>query len=1029
MRNQTSFKKLLAVVLTVTTIATNFSIPVYANEISENIASSNEISTSEEESSEVTSAEASSTSVDVTSSDSEEASNEILSADEVLDSQTVDSIESTGSQLGASDLQIQTAEKLMSTSELLGCMTPGVDYSTNEVYFEADSDEEAQRIAKEYNGELKSFEYGIGTIEFSLSGNETLATKLKDEASICSVDTPVYPDYILSYYGFNEQDKVSFNGILSSKDASVLSYSYDAYSDPLYTKGYQWFHAGIDTKGAWALGYKGKGVLVGVLDSGVDTDHEDLVDNMAGAITVTDSDSAEDENGHGTNVAGIIAEVGGNNKGGVGVAPEAKIYSVKIADAKGEVQLSDEIKGIKAAISRGVDVINLSVGRAGFVYYNGVKYSTASSSEQSALDAAAAAGITVVAAAGNDSTDVIAYPAACNNVISVAAYDSDANLTSFSNYGSWVDIVAPGDAINATGINNDYVGYKGTSQASPMVAGIAALVYSTNDSYISTNTSATTKTVTSKVINTAWNHTFTYTTDSNVTHSVTGGAMASSAVSAKDNSDIIIPKKPTISLSTDSITGAVTVKFKTSTSGDGIRYTIVGTYPDDTEGTCKSGDTLYFSSGAYTIKAREYNCYAESDAVTVNVKVVVPKTVATQATQLYCKTGSILLITPGKSFKPTMIIGPSNIKNKKLFYTISDNQAGNDITVSNSGKISVKKTAVEGEALTLIVHSQSNASLTYNIRVIVGAKVSKLVSLSKNAILYTNGNNIFNWNVTTYGVSGNTADSVIEYTSSNTNIAQVNMGGAILALGTGKATITAKTTDGSNLKTTLKVDCRTYQTGVKYKIYGQSFTSSNTGTGEVAATEFKICKGTSTKISATALGYEYESKIVKPSNKNVTYTLKDISGNGMTGITISKSGVLKCSKTSPSTTFEVIMSLDNGNKSIAVKFSSVDKPSSILAVTASKTYTNSCMYTNTLGTVVNLDTFDGEATIKSNRNGVYTIDDMYSKTFSNKKYVSVYTYKNQYPSTVMFLRKGKYNVTYKAMDGSNKTFKLQVVIK
>jgi serine protease len=190
----------------------------------------------------------------------------------------------------------------------------------------------------------------------------------------------------------------------------------------------------------------GSGVVVGVLDTGIDYDHPDLADNLVddrGSGVVRDflfgDDDPSDDipaplQGHGTSSASVIASVD-NTVGVIGVAPQAQIrpYRVCFADLVNGCPLSAIIGGLVQAVADEVDVINMSFGGgAGF------------NIEASAVLAANAAGVVLVASAGNEATQQPSFPAAYGPVLSVGATDIDDNPASFTNVGGWVDVTGPG---------------------------------------------------------------------------------------------------------------------------------------------------------------------------------------------------------------------------------------------------------------------------------------------------------------------------------------------------------------------------------------------------------------------------------------------------------------------------------------------------------------------------------------------------------------------------------------------------------
>lgn len=224
-----------------------------------------------------------------------------------------------------------------------------------------------------------------------------------------------------------------------------------------------WGISQIDAPSAW-YSSTGKDVKVAVLDTGIDLTHPDLKDNIAGGINVINpKKSYNDDNGHGTHVAGIIAAIN-NQIGVVGVAPRAKLYAVKVLGANGTGWLSDIIDGLGWCVRSGMQVINMSLGS-----------SSSNTSFAEAIDAVYRAGIVQVAAAGNEGSSQVSYPAAYDQVIAVSATDSNDQLASFSNYGPQIDLAAPGVNILSTWKGGGYAYASGTSMAAPHVTGVVAL--------------------------------------------------------------------------------------------------------------------------------------------------------------------------------------------------------------------------------------------------------------------------------------------------------------------------------------------------------------------------------------------------------------------------------------------------------------------------------------------------------------------------------------------------------------------------
>ena len=242
-------------------------------------------------------------------------------------------------------------------------------------------------------------------------------------------------------------------------------------SDPVPPEEIDWGVDLIEANLAWDT-QTGSGIKVAILDTGIDADHPDLVDNVMPGISFVGGREKwnNDANGHGSHVAGTIASVD-NELGYVGVAPQADLYAVQVLNRRGSGNLSGLVSGLNWAVNEGVDVISMSLS---FPTGNTIDGLTGL---QAALDAAETAGIVVVAAAGNSGEEEVPYPAQYPTVLAIGATaNTNDNLASYSNWGSRVDIAAPGSNITSTWKNGGYKTISGTSMATPHVAGVVALV-------------------------------------------------------------------------------------------------------------------------------------------------------------------------------------------------------------------------------------------------------------------------------------------------------------------------------------------------------------------------------------------------------------------------------------------------------------------------------------------------------------------------------------------------------------------------
>ncbi len=239
-------------------------------------------------------------------------------------------------------------------------------------------------------------------------------------------------------------------------------------NDPSFTS--QWHLARIASPAAWDVTTGSSAVTVAVIDTGVDGTHPDLKANVVpGWNFVSGSADTTDRIGHGTAVAGTVAAAGNNGIGVAGVSWHSRIMPLVVVDENDLATYSDIADAIRYAADHGARVINISVGGP-----------AQSAALQSAVDYAWGKGSLIFAAMMNDGMATPYYPAACNHVVAVGATDGYDHLASFSNYGAWVTVTAPGYGILTTAVGGGYAYCYGTSFASPIAAGVAALVLAVN---------------------------------------------------------------------------------------------------------------------------------------------------------------------------------------------------------------------------------------------------------------------------------------------------------------------------------------------------------------------------------------------------------------------------------------------------------------------------------------------------------------------------------------------------------------------
>lgn len=656
-------------------------------------------------------------------------------------------------------------------------------YELGEVVYLADTAEEAEQVAAAFGGDVDSYSFGVAVISLPKKATVTMAVAAASEPD--RKLPAVWPNY----YNYLTTDE---NEVKAA-----------APSDPGYNK--QWQHEYIGSNYAWGAGYKGQGVKVAVIDTGLQQNHEDLSNNaLAGknfvggaAGTAFDTDNGT----HGTHVAGIIA-ADDNGKGGVGIAPDAQVRGYCVFPASGGANTSDLMRAINAAVADGNDIINMSVG--------GPMYSAA---YEKVVQEAYKAGVAIFASAGNEDTDAYSFPAVFNGAISVGAVDQNSARASFSNYGSTVKLSFPGVGIYST-IPTGYGYMSGTSQASPAAAGTAAVILSADasiraktgkarvDALLAKMKSSTTKCANSGMgAGTTW---------------LPGALKIATDMTAPDLPVITIQGTPKTGTTYAAASVTATLSAKTAV-GVEIWYSTDGKNPTYKNGAVTggykyTGPVTLTGAKKVTIKAIAVNPIA-GKASKVASKTCTLEPIPSGVT-LDSKTG-VSRVAPGKSLAFSAVVTPSYAVSTKVQWTVDDKAKAQGITVSNgtvktkattaAGTYTVTATAVGADGKTF-----NGAKGTYEFAVISKSVIKTIAFKDSGKALKPQTLDIGKTldlkpylDVTTQDGSAYAVGDVIWF-SSNTKVATVK-DGVVTAVAPGKADIKATSNDGFNKSATCKL--------------------------------------------------------------------------------------------------------------------------------------------------------------------------------------------------------------------------------
>lgn len=297
---------------------------------------------------------------------------------------------------------------------------------------------------------LKKIKEQIYVIPLNVNENKELKIKELKRSRLFKLVEPDYKFFL---------DEASSRKNFTTIDKNLVVPNDKDFSSQYYLKE-------INATKAWNTTV-GNMILVGVLDSGIDTNHPDLVGKILIKEDLNDNNLINNETWHGTAVAGIIAANTNNKQGIAGIAWNSRILSIKVTDDANSARVSTIVAGLELAYKEGVKIVQISLSTNEF-----------SRVLQNAIEEAQSRGILVISSGGNSGLTELRYPAALPGVIGVGAVDKNQDIESYSTTGDHITLVAPGASIYTTSTGSNYATVSGTSFAAPQVAGACALIWS-----------------------------------------------------------------------------------------------------------------------------------------------------------------------------------------------------------------------------------------------------------------------------------------------------------------------------------------------------------------------------------------------------------------------------------------------------------------------------------------------------------------------------------------------------------------------
>ncbi len=310
-------------------------------------------------------------------------------------------------------------------------------------------------------------------VKFRATPDPVKLAKIKQEIHSSSIQKLGYT-YVFESHKWNAEQMIAYFKKIDNVLYVEPHYYYMTNAEPIPNDDlfspHQWNLPMTQTVEGWGISKGNDDIIIAVLDTGADLDHPDLQGRLVPGLNFIQPDlEPNDDVGHGTHVTGVISATVNNIEGVAGMTWYDKVMPIKVLDHSGAGTTYSVAQGIIWATDHGAKIINMSLGnyaQAEFLH-DAVRYAFNKD-------------VVLIAASGNDNTDQPGYPAAYPEVFAVAATDNQSQRASFSNYGSYIDVAAPGVTIASTYPDNQYAALSGTSMASPHVAALAALIRSVN---------------------------------------------------------------------------------------------------------------------------------------------------------------------------------------------------------------------------------------------------------------------------------------------------------------------------------------------------------------------------------------------------------------------------------------------------------------------------------------------------------------------------------------------------------------------